>query len=318
MAKAYASAIIDAPVEAVWATIRDFGALASWHPALSQSGMEEGRDADAVGAIRALTLKGGGAARERLLMLDDSRYTFAYNFETPAFPIDNYVATVELIPVTNGGGTFAQWTGTFDPRPTEAGDFVDIISNAVFATGWAALAERLKGAAGPAEPGPRWQGWRPAKVFCSSVIPASADHVWQVVRDFAGMGGWHPDIADMHMLGGVRADKVSGVRGFRIGEGTLEEQLTLLSDTDRRFRYKINKSGMPWLNYHAGVSLHDITAGGGCFAVWTADWTAAPEDDVTLIPFVHNEVFQRAFDTLAAKLEPDRLRLHRSRDQPQT
>jgi uncharacterized protein YndB with AHSA1/START domain len=302
MARAYASAIIEAPVEAVWAAIRDFGGLASWHPALSHSAMEDGRDADAVGSIRALALQGGGAARERLLMLDDSRYTFSYNFETPAFPIDNFVATVELIPVTKGDTTFAQWTGRFDPRPEEAGDFVDVISNAVFAAGWAALAERLKGAAMPVGQEPRWQGLRPAKVFCSSVIPVPAERVWQVVRDFAGMGGWHPDITDMHMLGGVRADKVSGVRGFRIGDGTLEEQLTLLSDPDRSFRYRINKSGLPWLNYHAGVRLYDVTASGGCCAVWTADWTASPQDDLTLIPFVHNEVFQRAFDTLAAKL----------------
>jgi hypothetical protein len=45
-----------------------------------------------------------------------------------------------------------------------------------------------------------------------------------------------------------------------------------------------------------------VTAGEGCFAVWTADWVAAAEDDANLIPFVHHEVFQRAFDTLAANL----------------
>jgi uncharacterized protein YndB with AHSA1/START domain len=302
MARAYASAIIEAPVETVWATIRDFGALASWHPALALSEIEGGGDPDVVGCIRRLELQGGGSARERLLMLDDSRYSFAYNFETPAFPIDNYVATVELIPVTNGDKTFAQWTGTFDPRPEETEDFADIIGTAVFASGWAALAERLKGAPAPAEAGPRWQGFRPAKVFCSSVIPQPASRVWAAMRDFAGMGGWHPDIADMHMLGGAASDKVSGVRSFRFGEGALEEQLTLLCDPERRFRYKINRSGNPWLNYHAGARLYEVTAGDGCFAVWTADWVAAAEDDVTLIPFVHDGVFQRAFDTLAAKL----------------
>jgi uncharacterized protein YndB with AHSA1/START domain len=302
MARAYASAIIEAPVETVWDTIRDFGALAAWHPAVSHSAIETGDDADVVGCIRSLQFRGGGGARERLLMLDDRRYSFSYNFETPAFPIENYVATVELIPVTNGDKTFAIWSATFDERPEEKGVYVDIISNAVFASGWAALAERLKGASLVAGQGQRWQGFRPAKVFCSSVIPAPVDRVWRVVRDFAGMGGWHPDIAEMSMQGGVASDKVSGVRGFRIGEGMLEEQLTLLSDPDRSFCYKINKSGMPWLNYHAGVRLYDETADVGCLAIWTADWTASAQDDLTLIPFVHNEVFQRAFDTLAAKL----------------
>jgi carbon monoxide dehydrogenase subunit G len=302
MARVYASAIIEAPVEAVWATIRDFGAFAAWHPAVSQSAMENGAAADAVGAIRAVTLKTGASGRHRLLMLDDSRYTCAYNFETPAFPIDNYVATIELIPVTNGDGTFAQWTGTFDPRPEETEDFASLIGTAVYEAGLAALAQQLKGAPLPAGAEPRWQGLRPAKVFCSSVIPQPASRVWATMRDFAGMGGWHSDISEMHMLGGAASDKVSGVRAFRFGEGELEEQLTLLSDPDRAFRYKINRSGNPWLNYHAGARLHEVTAGDGCFAVWTADWVAAPQDDLTLIPFVHDAVFQRAFDTLAAKL----------------
>jgi uncharacterized protein YndB with AHSA1/START domain len=302
MARAYASAIIDAPVETVWAAIRDFGALASWHPALAQSAIEGDGDPDIVGGIRTLELQGGAVASERLLMLDDSRYSFSYAFVTPAFPIDNYVATIELIPVTNGDKTFAQWTGTFDRRPEETGDYADIISNAVFAAGWAALAARLKGATAPAGQGPRWQGLRPAKVFCSSVIPASAAEVWSVVRDFASMDQWHPNIADMSMKGGVSSAKVSGIRSFRVGEGALEEQLTLLSDTDLAFRYRILKSEMPWLNYHAGLRLYPVTSGDGCCAVWTADWTASPLDDLQLIPFVHNDVFQRAFDTLAGQL----------------
>jgi uncharacterized protein YndB with AHSA1/START domain len=305
MGRAYATAIIEAPVEAVWATIRDFSALSAWHPAVSQSAIEGGGDPDVVGCIRTLTLEGGATARERLLMLDDSRYTFSYNFETPAFPIENYVATVELVPVTNGDHTLAIWTGIFEERPEDKGVYEAIISTNVFAAGWAALAEKLKDASAAPDAGPRWQGFRPAKVFCSSVIPAPADRVWSVMRDFAGMGDWHPDISEMAMIGGVPSDKVSGVRGFRFGEGTLEEQLTRLSDPDRSFRYKINLSGTPWLNYHSGVRLYEVTAQDWCCGVWTADWVAAPQDDQQLIPFVHNEVFQRAFDTLTARIMKD-------------
>ena len=305
MGRAYATAIIEAPVEAVWAAIRDFSALASWHPGISHSAIEGGGDPDVVGCIRVLTLGAGATARERLLMLDDSRYTFSYNFETPAFPIENYVATVELMPVTNGDQTLAVWTGTFDEQPADKGVYEQLISTNVFAAGWAALAGKLKGASAPTEAGPRWQGLRPAKVFCSSVIPASADRVWAVMRNFAGMSDWHPDIVDMSMIGGVQPDKVGGVRGFRFGDGALEEQLTRLSDPDRSFRYKINKSGLPWLNYHAGAQVYEVTAQGWSCAVWTADWVAAPQDDLQLIPFVHNNVFQLAFDTLAKKLAAD-------------
>ena len=301
MPQAYASTIIDAPVEAVWAAIRDFGALASWHPAIAHSEIEDGAPPDAVGCIRTLSLHGGGHARERLLMLDDSRYSFSYSFETPAFPVENYVSMVELTPVTSGDGTFARWWADFDEHPEDAGKYADIISNAVFAAGWKALAERLKGAAAPAG-AVRWQGFRPAKVFCSSVLHAPPSRVWREMRDFAGMAGWHPEIADMHMLDGVRSDQVSGVRSFRFGTGMLQEQLTYMSDSDRAFRYKINASSNAWMNYHSGVRLYPVTSSDHCFAVWTADWTASANDDVRLIPMVHNDVFQLALDSLDAKL----------------
>lgn len=301
MAQAYASTVIDAPVEAVWAAIRDFGALASWHPAIAHSEVEGGVASDVVGCIRALRLQDGGKARERLLMLDDSRYSFAYSFETPAFPVENYVATIELTPVTSGDATFARWWADFDERSEDAGKYADIISNAVFAPGWKVLVERLKGATAP-EGTLRWQGFRPSKVFCSSVLHAPVPRVWQEMRNFAGMAGWHPQITDMHMIDGTRADKVSGVRGFSMAGGTLQEQLTYLSDADRAFRYKINTSSQPWINYHAGVRLHPVTSSNHCLAVWTADWTASANDDARLIPMVHNDVFQLAFDTLDAKL----------------
>ena len=301
MARAYSSIIIEAPVEAVWAAIRDFGALASWHPAIASSAIEDGKDADAVGCIRSLQLKDGGHVRERLLMLDDSRYSFSYNFETPAFPVGNYVSTVELIPVTNGDAHLRAVVGELRRAAGGCGQVYGHRLERRFRAGPGGAGRQAEGRcrAGGCV---RWQGLRPAKVFCSSVLHAPRARVWQEMRDFAGMDGWHPEITDMHMLAGARADKVSGVREFSIGGGQLHEQLTYLSDPDCAFRYKINASGMPWMNYHAGAQLYPVTASDTCFAVWTADWTASANDDLRLIPMVHNDVFQLAFDTLDAKL----------------
>ncbi len=299
MAKAYASRIIDAPVEAVWDVVRDFNALPAWIPAVSRSTIEEGLAPDVVGCIRSFYI-GEQHVRERLLMLDDSRYRFAYDFETPAFPVANYVANFELIPLTDGDRTFAQWSATFDEAPEDAGKYAAIVSRDVFAAGLGSLSGIARGRAAP-QGSVRWQGFRPAKVFCSAVLRGPLDAVWSRMRDFAGMGEWHPDITNMSMLDGARADKVSGVRDFRFGEGRLQEQLTLLCDVTHTFRYKINKSEMPWLNYHAGARLYPIIDTNMTFAVWTADWVAAPNDDLTLIPTVHEAVFQKAFDTLNAR-----------------
>lgn len=301
MARAYASTIIDAPVEAVWETVRDFNGMPSWNPAVLASEIEDGLDADVVGCVRRFTLQGGVLVRERLLSLDDCNYRFAYNFETPAFPVTDYLAEMELIPVTNGDRTFVQWSAQFDEAPGDAGKYVQIVSRDVFAAALAALSARLKGAL-PPEGAERWQGARPAKVFTSSVIAADIARVWARMRDFASMDGWHPEISRMDMLAGARPDKVSGVRDFLFGEGALHEELTSLCDRSHSFYYRILKSPMPWLNYHAGARLYPVSDRGHTLGVWTADWTASPQDDLTLIPSVHEGVFQTAFDTLDQQL----------------
>ena len=144
MARAYASAIIKAPIETVWGLIRDFNGLPSWVPAVTDSKIEGGRDSDVVGCIRVIHTVSGTLVRERLLMLDDARHTFTYNFETPAFPVRNYIATVRLMPVTHSDQTFAEWEATFDEGPGDEGKYEKIISKTVFADGWKALNAKIK------------------------------------------------------------------------------------------------------------------------------------------------------------------------------
>jgi hypothetical protein len=297
MAKAYASTIIEAPVEAVWPVVRDFNGLPKWLSGVAESQIEDGRDADSVGCKRLLKLANGATCSERLLALDDSRYLVSYGFVDQLFPITNHRAWLELIPVTSGEHTFAHWRAEFDDLPGHDGETAPIMERDVFGAGLAALATACAGHTAP-EGAARWDGWRPAKVFASSVINGPIDAVWGRIRDFAGMAEWHPGITNMTMLGGVRGDKVSGVRDFLFGTGRLHERLTFLSDPDRAFRYTIELSPMPWVNYHAGARLYPITSSNRTFAVWTADWVASPNDDVALIPDIHANVFQKAFDTL--------------------
>lgn len=303
MAKAYASTIIDAPVQRVWAEVRDFNALPNWNPAIVESEIEGGQSADEVGCIRSFRLTDGTHVRERLLSLDDSRYRFTYNFEKPAFPVKNYRAGMELIPVSKTGGTFVQWWAEFDEAPEDAGKYTETISKHVFAAGLAALGKKIGGEKNTADVDELWQGLRPAKVFTSSPIAAPLEAVWAKMRDFAGMDSWHPDIHNMEMIDGVASDKVSGIRDFMFGEGRLWEQLTQLSDTDHSFRYRILKSPMPWLNYHAGARLYPVSDSNTTFAVWTADWYADPIDDLHLVPTVQASVFQLALDTLESHFQ---------------
>jgi uncharacterized protein YndB with AHSA1/START domain len=303
MARAYASTILKAPVETVWSLIRDFNALPKWAPAIARSKIEDGLDSDVVGCVRNFYTKDGQHIRERLLALDDAKYTFTYNFEKPAFPVRNYIATVRLYPVTHTDQTFAEWESTFDEAPGDEGKYERIISREVFAANWANLA-KIIAARKPKKPegAVRWKGFAPNKVWTSRVIRAPIDKVWGVMRDFAGMGAWHADISKMHMQGGVRSDKVSGVRDFYFGEGRLKEELLHLCDRTRSFSYRITECEMPWINYVSGPRLWPITTNNTSFGVWTGDWDASPQDDLALIPGTEQNVYQKAFATVEQKL----------------
>jgi len=303
MPKVYASRIVDAPVEAVWPVVRDFNGLPNWLPGVAGSSIEGGRDADSVGCVRLISVEGGGACSERLIALDDSRYLVSYAFVQNLFPIADHRATIELLPVTSGERTFVQWRAEFTDLPGHEGETAPVMQAQIFEAGLAALAAKCAGAAAPVG-ALRWDGWRPAKVFCASVVNGPVDAVWNRVRDFIGMAAWHPGIRDMTMRGGVRSDKISGVRDFMFGEGRILERLTYLNDADHAFRYLIEASPMPWLNYHAAARFLPITATDTTYAEWTADWAATANDDVRLIPDIHQNVFQTAFDTLNERFFP--------------
>ncbi len=303
MARAYASIILKAPVETVWSMVRDFNALPKWAPAIARSMIEEGLDADVVGCVRSFYTKDGTHIRERLLTLDDANYTFTYNFEKPAFPVKNYLATLRLYPVTHSDETFAEWGATFDEAPGDEGKYVREISKNVFAANWSNLA-KIIAAKKPKKPegAVRWKGFAPNKVWTSRVIKAPVDKVWGIIRDFAGMGAWHDEITKMHMLKGVRSDKVSGIRDFYFGEGHLHEELLHLSDLERSFSYRITECEIPWLNYVSGPRLWPVTANNTTFGVWTGDWDASPQDDLVLIPRTEQNVYQKAFATVEKNL----------------
>ena len=215
----------------------------------------------------------------------------------------NYIATLRLYPVTHTDQTFAEWEASFDEAPGDEAKYERIVSREVFAANWANLA-KIIAAKKPKKPdgAVRWKGFAPNKVWTSRVIRAPIDKVWGVMRDFAGMGAWHSDITRMHMLRGVRSDKVSGVRDFYFGDGNLNEELLHLCDRTRSFSYRITQCEIPWINYVSGPRLWPVTAGNVTFGAWTGDWDASPQDDLVLIPRTEQNVYQKAFATVEQKL----------------
>ena len=98
------------PVDAkqVWEAIGSFNALPSWHPAIESSELEDG------GAVRRLTVMGGGEIVEKLVARDDEELTYTYSVVSSPLPVINFSATLKVTP-NESGGADVEWSGEFEP-----------------------------------------------------------------------------------------------------------------------------------------------------------------------------------------------------------
>jgi uncharacterized membrane protein len=138
----YVSHVIDAPIEQVWAVMRDFNDMPSYHPGIQNSVVENGRPSDQVGCVRRLTLE-EGFVREVLLCLDDRNYAFSYEIIEGTLPVRGYVAGVGLRRITQGNRTFAEWWADFEVIGADRDAVIARIGNNVFAAGFSAVASKL-------------------------------------------------------------------------------------------------------------------------------------------------------------------------------
>lgn len=143
MTKVFVSTVIDAPVAKIWAVIRDFNALPTWTPFVAESRIEQNAKADEVGCIRNFRLKDGGRIRERLLALSDYDFSVVYAILDGPMPVENYVSTLRLFPVTDGDRSYAEWSAEFDCRPEREAELVAEIGRGVFLAGLKALQSRF-------------------------------------------------------------------------------------------------------------------------------------------------------------------------------
>ncbi len=138
-----------------------------------------------------------------------------------------------------------------------------------------------------------------AKVYVSSVIPAPAERVWSLVRDFNGLPSWHPAIANSRIEDRRPADKVGAIRNFNTRDGgNIREKLLTLSDYDYTCSYSILSSPMGVENYVATLKVTPITDGNRAFVEWSAEFDCDPAREEELIAFVGGGVFQGGFDAL--------------------
>src|SRR4051794_6723238 len=152
------STVIDAPIARVWAVLRDFNSHDQWHDVVAESRIEGDERGDQVGCVRSFTLSDGNRIREQLLTLSDAEHKSTYCIVEATVPLQRYVATVTLKPVSDGNRTFWHWESTFATPPGQERALRDMVARDVYEAGFANLRRYLghgadlRGAAGQAMP----------------------------------------------------------------------------------------------------------------------------------------------------------------------
>jgi uncharacterized protein YndB with AHSA1/START domain len=139
VAKVRISSVIDAPVEKVWARIRDFNGLPGWHPRMVESEIEDGRKATDIGAVRKFKVASGATIREKLVAFSDEDFLTTYSIIEHPAPITNHTATLKLERITDGDRTYAVWTSEFDAPAEKVEEMAKGMGDNVFQGGFDAL-----------------------------------------------------------------------------------------------------------------------------------------------------------------------------------
>jgi hypothetical protein len=116
MGKCVHSATINAPVDQVWQTLRNFHDM-SWTKAIESLEPVGDAKADQVGAKRILN----GAIHETLLALNDIEHVFRYQITDGPSPISKddllfYYGTVTVLPVTDQNASYVSWITHFESK----------------------------------------------------------------------------------------------------------------------------------------------------------------------------------------------------------
>jgi NADPH2:quinone reductase len=138
------STIIDAPIERVWAVLRDFNSHDQWHEVVEASRIEGGERSDQVGCVRSFTLRDGNRIREQLLTLSDREHKSTYCIVEATVPLQRYVATITLKPVTDGNRTFWHWESSFATPPGRERELRDMVAQGVYEAGFENLRRYLR------------------------------------------------------------------------------------------------------------------------------------------------------------------------------
>ena len=128
MTTAYYSAVLDQPLETVWAMIRDFNNYPVYIDGVTESIIEDNKRGDEVGAVRRFNYAGNWI-RQRLGAHSDERHSLTYvgidpfvfpeNLVAQTPPPASYEGTMRLLRITQGERTFIEWSVALNTAPSD-------------------------------------------------------------------------------------------------------------------------------------------------------------------------------------------------------
>lgn len=130
----YNSTVVPAPVDKVWASLRDFHDLSSFPNVVEKVEVVGEASGTQIGARRVLN----DAFHETLLALDDNARVVRYSIDDGPEALSKdkivgYIGEVRLFPVTEDDSTYVLWTSSWESSNGGVAEFCDPIYKALLA-----------------------------------------------------------------------------------------------------------------------------------------------------------------------------------------
>lgn len=136
----YEETTLNASADTVWNTIREFGGIHNWFPAVKSTELT-GTDVDA-GSTRLLTLQDGVQITEVLVDHNDAAMGYSYVIQKAPLPAKGYFSRIRVVPMGNNQAKVI-WSSTFDANGADDAAVYEMVRG-IYTGGFAALQERFK------------------------------------------------------------------------------------------------------------------------------------------------------------------------------
>ncbi|MFI7347291.1 SRPBCC family protein [Streptomyces sp. NPDC049936] len=139
--------------------------------------------------------------------------------------------------------------------------------------------------------------------FAGAVIPAGADTVWRVLRNFGALADWQPAVTSSTLRDGDVPGLVGSARTLTSAEGgTVVESLVALDDVARSLTYEMTGDVFPVYDYRATIQVWPVTSTDEAFVGWSADFACDPAAEQHLIALFRDTIFTGGLNALAKYL----------------